>query len=387
MRFIVLFFQSIALLAAANVAFAAEPVRIGVSLGLTGKYAELGLMHERAYLLWENEINGRGGLLGRPVAMVIRNDESDPAKAAAIYRDLIARQNVDFVFGPYSSEITSMIAPIVEKHGYPTLLPGACADELWGRGYRYLFGVLIPCSRYAVGMLILAFDEGLRTVAILHADDPFSDSVAAGVRKWAPKLELKIVTDLRFAKGKEDLTEEARRLRDAGAELLIVAGHFNEAVNARRALSTIGWMPRAYFATIGPALPRWKDVMGPLAEGAFAASIWEPSLKDPSSRSFLEKFRTGNNGLDPSYHAATAYAAGEILEKAVTRAKSLDREAVREALSKLDFYTVIGRYKVDRTGMQVRQQPVVIQWRDGLKEIVWPDDVRTSRPTFGPANK
>ena len=106
MRSIFLFIQSIALLAAANVAFAAEPVRIGVSLGLTGKYAELGLMHMRAYALWAEEVNKRGGLLGRPVEMVIVDDGSNPANAVEIYRDQISVQRVDHVFGPYSSEIT-----------------------------------------------------------------------------------------------------------------------------------------------------------------------------------------------------------------------------------------------------------------------------------------
>jgi branched-chain amino acid transport system substrate-binding protein len=385
MRSKILFIQLIALLAAANVVFAAEPVRIGVSLGLTGKYKELAEMHKRAYRLWENEVNKRGGLLGRSVVMVIRDDESDPAKAAVIYRDLITGQKVDLVFGPYSSEITLAVAPIVEQHGYPTLLPGACADELWEQGYENLFGILPPCSRYPLGILRLAPEGGLRTVAILHADDPFSESVAAGVRRWAPSLKLKIDPDLRFPKGKKNLTGEAEKVRTAGAELLIVAGHFNEAVNVRRALDAIGWLPQAFFATIGPAHPSWGATMGQLAEGAFATSIWEPhkSVHYPRSQAFAAAFRERYK-IDPSYHAATAYCVGQLLVAAVQLTKSLERGPLRDALSLLDTYCVIGRYKVDRTGRQVKRLPLIVQWQGGQKEIVWPEEVSSAEPIFGP---
>ena len=373
----------LALLVAANVAFAAEPARIGVSLGLTGKYAELGLMQKRAYLLWENEINARGGLLGRPVELVIVDDGSEPAEAAAIYRDLIAGQKVDLVFGPYSSALTAVVAPVVEKYGYPMLAAGASADKIWRQGYRNVLGMWTPASRYSRGMLELAYLEGLRRLAILNADDAFSRAIASGTRKWAARLRLETVFDVEFAKGTADLSDQVRQARDSGAELVIVAGHFNEAVNARRAMDAVGWIPRAFFATVGPALPEWGAAMGRLADGAFTTSIWEPheSVTYPRSREFADKFYK-RYGVEPSYHAATAYAAGQILEAAAARARSLKRDAIRAALFDLDTYSVIGRYAVDHTGMQVKRLEMIVQWRHGRKEIVWPDVVRSAKARF-----
>jgi ABC-type branched-subunit amino acid transport system substrate-binding protein len=112
---------------------AADPVRIGLSLALSGQYYELGTMHERAYYLWQNEINEKGGLLGRPVEIIIEDDESDPEKAREIYRKLIFEDKVDLVFGPYSSRITAAVLPIVDEAGYPLLAAGASSDRLWQR--------------------------------------------------------------------------------------------------------------------------------------------------------------------------------------------------------------------------------------------------------------
>ncbi len=143
-------------------------------------------------------------------------------------------------------------------------------------------------------------------------------------------------------------------------------------------------MPRAFFATVGPALPEWRDVMGDNAEGAFTTSHWEPheSITYPRSRDFTSAFRQ-RYGVDPSYHAATAFAAGQIMEAALAQALNLDREAVRGALFDLDTYSVIGRFAVDHTGMQVKRLDVILQWRNGRKEIVWPEEVRSAEPVFG----
>ena len=100
--------------------------------------------------------------------MVIRDDHSDPAMAARIYREFVSGNEVDHVFGPYSSELTAAVAPIVDAAGYPMLAAGAAADEIWRQGYRNVLGMLTPASRYSQGMLQLAHEAGLSTIAILH---------------------------------------------------------------------------------------------------------------------------------------------------------------------------------------------------------------------------
>ena len=343
-------------------------------------------MQKRAYELWRDEVNARGGIMGRAVELVIRDDNGDAELAQRIYKEFIAAGSVDHIFAPYSSQLTAAVAPIADAAGFPMLAAGAAADDIWRQGYHNIFGILTPASRYTQGMLRLAHEAGLTTVAILHSDDPFSEEIANGTRKWAPYLKLKVLMDVGFSRDTTDLTDVVRQARDSDAELLVVAGYLKEAVHAREALTKLGWVPPAFFATIGPALSNWKDMFGSSADHTFATSLWESndSFSYPQSKEFAAAFDS-RYGMEASYQAAAAYAAGQILEAAIGSLKSIDRDDVRAAFFDLDTYTVLGRFAVDRTGMQVKRLDMIIQWQNGRKEIVWPDAIHTSSPIFGKA--
>ncbi|MFN3396374.1 MAG: ABC transporter substrate-binding protein [Thermodesulfovibrionales bacterium] len=124
----------------------AAPLRIGLTLGLTGKYAEMSEMQKKGFELWVSEVNKKGGLLGREIKLIIYDDKSDPTVAKGLYEAMIDNEGVDLIFAPYSSEITEAVAPIAERHGYPMIVSGASADRIWQRGYRYIFGLytLLP---------------------------------------------------------------------------------------------------------------------------------------------------------------------------------------------------------------------------------------------------
>jgi branched-chain amino acid transport system substrate-binding protein len=376
-----LFLSGVLVFIAIASAPAAEPIRIGLTLGLTGKYAALGDMQQRAYRLWQRDVNAKGGLLGRAVEIVIIDDESTPAKARELYKRFIAKDRVDIVLGPYSSGITLAVAPIVDKAGYPMVTGGAAADKIWQQGYKNIFGVFTPASRYTIGMLNLAVIHDLTTIAIVYADDAFSVSVAQGARKWGSRLGLKVVMFEKFGKGRHDLTDLAAMAKASKPALVIVAGHFDESVDMRRALKTVDWYPKAYFATIGPVLAKFRETLGADADLTFSSTLWEPRLKFSQSLTFLAKFRALYQ-IEPSYQAANAYAAGQILEAAVALAGSLNRDKIRQAMSKLETYTILGRYKADPTGMNSKHFPLTVQWQKGKKEIVWPPEVQTAEPAL-----
>jgi branched-chain amino acid transport system substrate-binding protein len=360
---------------------APPPLRIGVSLGLTGTYAQLGRLQSHAYHLWQKDINDRGGILGRQVQVIVVDDRSDPEVAKTIYQGFIERDHLDFVFGPYSSAITGAIVPIVEQRGYPTLSAGANADDLWAHGYQNLFGVHVGASRYAIGFLAVLAEAGIQRIAIVSADDGFSVQAAAGMRRWAPHYGLRVVSSSSQRKDHPDMVQAAKAARAAEAQAILVAGHFNESVAMRRALREIGWSPSAYYATIGPALEKYGVELGADAEATFSTSLWEPreDLGFTGAASFLHRF-IGTYGETPSYQAAAAYAAGQILEQAILKAGTTDRAAVRQALFQLDAETIIGRFAVDRTGMQIKRFPLIIQWRGPHREIVWPPEARATSP-------
>ena len=214
------FLVTLALICVSARVLASDPIRIGVSLGLTGQYQQFAIMQKRAYELWRDDTNARGGITGHPVELVIRDDRSDPAAAEEIYRDFVTGGSVDDIFAPYSSQLTAAVAPIADEAGFPMLAAGAASDEIWQQGYHNVFGIIPPASRYTQGMLRLAHEAGLTTIAIIHANDWFSRGVAEGTRKWAPFLKLKVVVDVAISGAKADLTDGIRRARDARVDLL-----------------------------------------------------------------------------------------------------------------------------------------------------------------------
>jgi len=367
-----------------SMAIAGETLRIGLSLDQSGPYRELALMHRRAYELWRDELNQHGGILGRPVELTFADDEGSADRAADIYDDLVNRKHVDLVLAPYSSELTAKVAPIVDRAGYPLLAAGASSDKIWQQGYTHVFGMMATASRYSQGMLRLAVKGGLSTVAIISAPDQFSQQAGEGTAKWARYVKLKVVHEESLTTKGADMIEAMRSARAKHADLVVVAGHLDDAIAARKALADIGWQPRAFYATIGPALPIWSRDVGELAEGTFSTSLWEPLNSDdfPGASDFAQRFRA-RYGVEPSYQAATAYAAGQILVQAITAAGGIDRGKIREALSKLDTYSIQGRFAVDHTGMQVKRIEMIIQWQKGRKEIVWPPELRTAGVIFG----
>lgn len=362
---------------------AETPVKVGLSLGLTGRYQEMGQMQQMEFRLWGAQVNQRGGLLGRPLQLIIYDDHSDRDTAVRLYSKLINEDHVDFVFGPYSSGLTEAILPITAKLGYPVLASGASSDKLWEQGYTHLFGIYITASRYTVGFLEMAAMNGLTKVAIASADDPFSAYIAKGAGEWAHNFGLQVVIYRQFAKGSADFSNFVQQAQREGAEMVVMCGHYDEAVNMRLALKKSAWMPKAFYASVGPALPRYYQELQGDAELVFSSSQWEPRVVyQPNDKAvFLEPFLK-QYGVLPSYQAATAFAAGQILELAIQRAGSMDRRKVRDVLAKMDAVSIIGRYAVDGTGRQVKHFPITTQWQHGKNEIVWPKDLATATPMF-----
>ena len=362
--------------------YATEVLHVGAALSLTGEYSEFGSMAEKAYRLWERDVNRKGGILGKPVKVTIFDDKSDPQLAKELYQSLIVHYLVDLVLGPYSSEITSAVTSVTEHHRFPLLASGAAADSLWRADHKYLFGIFVTSKKYTVGFLELLAVSGINRIAIVAGNDLFSRDIEAATRKWANRFQLEVVFSERYRSGSAGIEESIRAAQRSGAEALMVAGHFHDSVDARRALKKIGWNPKAFYATNGPALDRYAEaVSARYANGTFTTSQWEAVFPYPGAREFALSFYE-THGMAPSFHAASAYAAGQILEAAIRKTKSFDREKIRKALYDLDTITIIGRYGVEPNGKQVRHFTTTVQWQNGKRETVAPTELTTANPLW-----
>ena len=372
---------SIAMFVFQTPCMAEKPIKIGVSLGLTGRFAVMSDALNKGFKLWEQNVNNENGILGRPVRLIVKDDQSDPGRAVTIYQELIKKERVDFLFAPYSSLITAAVLPVAEKNDMPLLIAGAAADSLWEKGYRNAIGIYTSASKFALGFLELIVLNDLDRITVVYADDPFSVDLAQSAKKWAKRFGLNIVAFERFKKGTLNLEPLAVKAKENNSQVLMVCGHMNEAVNMSKALKKIGWRPKAFYASVGPALQGFYDRCGLDAESVFGTSLWEPRANYPGAQKFNQQF-IETYGETPGYHAGLAYAAGQVLKKAVGEAGSINKEKVRDALFHLDTMTIIGRFGVDKTGKQIRQQTFIIQWQNGRKELVWPNQIKTAKPVF-----
>jgi branched-chain amino acid transport system substrate-binding protein len=327
------------------------------------------------------DVNRRGGILGRPVELVLYDDTSDPQTAVVLYRRLMIEDRVDLLFTPYSSDITEAILQMTAVQGYPLIVSGASADRIWEQGYEHIFGLFIPASRFSFGFFEMLVRNKIDRIAVFQGQSSFSQDLAAGARRWADRFGLTVVHTEPFPRGLADYSEQAQKARDAGAQVVFLASYLEEAIRMRRAFTAIGWTPRAYYVPVGPGTGEYRTALGKDADGVFSTSQWEVFARSQGGPrdSFSEAFVRAY-GREPSYFAATAYASGQIYETAIRKAGSLDRQVIRSVLSTMDATSIIGRYGVDRTGVQIKNINLIIQLQNGRKEVVWPSEYSSAAP-------
>jgi branched-chain amino acid transport system substrate-binding protein len=184
------------LLGLVDAARAAQPLRVGASLSITGKqYSVQGNYCREGYLLCQKHVNARGGVAGRPIEFVIYDDASDEKTAAELYEKLITLDldKVDAVLGPYGSAITEAVADVAEKHRKLMIAANAATSSIWEKGRRYLIMVLAPIDSASVGVLDLAARNGLKRVAIINQDALLPKAVAKGAAGIARQKSLEVV--------------------------------------------------------------------------------------------------------------------------------------------------------------------------------------------------
>lgn len=361
------------LLLAPLVTAADGPIRVGTTQSLSGRFAEEGRAQLEGLRLWVEDLNARGQLLGRPVELVYHDDGSDPAKAAALYRQLIGEQRVDLLIGPYSSALTLSATEVAESADFPILTTAASAERIWRRGFRNVFGIDVPASSYMDIAVAEAAARGARRAALFYAEGRFGQSVAEGVRREADRLGLELVLDRSYAPEQADFASLATALlaREDDIDVAFGATYLADAVALVGAFGPEGLAVDMLALTVGPALTDFGSRLGGGAEGIVGVTQWLPTVRLPKAQDFSYRYRQ-RYGHAPGVHAAIGYSAGQVVEAAVRLAGSTDRDALREQLRTLRFRSLMGHYQVDDSGRQVGKRNYLLQWQDGRRRLVAP---------------
>jgi len=359
-----------------------EALRMGATVSLEGKYTETSFMIRNAYKLWVEQVNKRGGLLGRPVKLILYDDKSNKDRVRPLYEKLITQDRVDLVLAPYGTPLTLVASEVTERHGYVMVACAAAGEQIWERGYRYVFGMHALSKRYFIGYLDLVARNGIESMAILFEKTPFNITAARGAQQWADRFGLRVDINQGF-ESPQEFPGLVQQLKAKNVGGLVFSAYPPECYTFIGLMEKAGYRPQTMAFSIAPALPGFHRRVGTYADGIFGPSQWEADkrIPFPGTVNFIDAF-IRVSGKVPSYHAGGAYGSCQILEKVIIRTRSFDHENIMNAIHTLDTVTVTGRFKVDHAGRQIGHNPIIIQWQNGKKEIVYPAQMMTSQPQF-----
>ncbi len=378
-----------------------EPIKIGLSLALTGAGAAPSKVINTALDIWRDDVNAKGGLLGRPVQLVILDDQSTPANVPNIYTKLITVDKVDLLLGPYGTNFVAPAMPAIIQNKKMTISFTAIGINDKFHYDKYFSMVSVGpegVNAFSTGFFDLAAQQNPKpqTVAILAADAEFAQSAAQGARDQIKKHGFKLVYDQSYPPSTTDFAPVMRAVQAANADIVYIGAYPPDNVGIIRAANEIGLTPKMFGgAMIGMLVTPIKVQLGPLANGIIVGENFAAAMapKIPGASDFLQRYnaKAAAAGIDPLGFAwgPFAYSAGQTLAQAVTETKSLDHDKLAEYLHKASFKTVAGDFSFAKDGEWSKSRAVwtqvqnaepnnVEQFRTGKAlPVVWPPEWKT----------
>lgn len=353
----------------------AEAIKIGFAMSLTGPNAGAGKMFLVGRELWKDEVNTKGGLLGRPVQFVYYDDQSTPSLVPGIYAKLLDVDKVDLVVSPFGTNQIAPAMPVVmQKYmTFMALFGTGVNDEFkYDRYFQILPNGPEGNRSLSTGFIesAMTMDPVPRSVAIAGEDTEFGHNILAGARANIAKLDLKIVYDNTFPPNTVDHTPIVRAIQAANPEIVFVASYATGSVGMVRAVNEVGFKPRMFGgAMIGLQFTPVKAQLGPLLNGLVINENYvpEPTMDFPGVGDVLKRYqqRAAAAGTDPlGFWSPFSYAEMQILGRAVEAVGSIDQRKLADYMRNTPFKTVVGEVKFGPLGEWEKSRILYVQYQN-----------------------
>jgi branched-chain amino acid transport system substrate-binding protein len=387
-------------------AHAADPVKVGVSLSVTGGVASNGKQILMALELWRDDVNATGGLLGRPVEIVYYDDQSSPSNVPALYTKLITVDKVDLLLGPYATNMVAPAMPVIMQNNKTTISFLAIGIN---RHFNYpKYFSMVPVGPKGPG----AFSDGFfelaaaqspkpQTVAIVSADAEFAKTTADAARDNAKAAGFTVVYDRSYPPATTDFLPVVRAVQAASPDIVFVAAYPPDTVGIIRAANEINLVPKMFGgAMIGMLVTPIKVQLGPLANGLVIGEsfVRAPPFEFPGVADLFKRYQAKavGQGVDPLGHGFVpfGYAAGQVLAKAVEETKSTDHDKLAAYIRSNAFKTVVGDVAFGKDGEWAKSRQLFTQFqnvapndleqfRAGSKQVIlWPAEYKTGNMIY-----
>lgn len=360
---------------AADTSTGAQPIKVGCSLAMTGGVAANGKQMLLALEIWRDDVNARGGLLGRPVALDCYDDQSNPAMVPGIYTKLIDVDHVDLLVGPYATNLVAPALPVVMQHNMvivSILALDVNAEFQYPRYFSSFSSGPEPKIAYSKGYFDLAAAQNPKpkTVAIIAADAEFAKNASDGARQNAKASGFTVVYDKTYPPSTTDFLPIMRAVQAANADIVYVAGYNPDTIGIIRAASEVRLKTKMFGGgMVGLLSTTGKTQLGPLINGIVNSELFlpAPTFVFPGTKEFLAKYqeKAPGFGVDPLGYAFApfAYAAGQFLEQAVEGTKSLDQGKLADYMHHHSFKTILGEVAFGPKGEWTASRIVFTQFQ------------------------
>ena len=400
--------------------YAANTIKIGASMPLTGMFAVPGSKHLEGYKMCVDMINQNGGWLGKKVILLGIDNRSDTETAISQYERFINVDKVDLVFGTFSSKLTFPTSTILAKYNYTLPIPSGGALRIYRRGFKNLFYFQSnPAEYYGKQLLGVVQDRASAgdqptSVALVHADDFFANSIANGllgnkvklpgsgklVEDMAPgyiaQAGMKLVYHEQWPEeGFSDWLTLANSIKNSGAEMVIgMMASPEEAVQLTRALKTVRHNPKHLMLTQGTQ-SEFLEGLGDATEGIMIYSAWHKDApfqgtlagKRMNNSDFVAKYKAMNGKL-PDEDVAITFALCQGIDQAVNATRTVDNNRIMAWLhtrsSRNPVKTILGDYYWDATGLPINKQALIVQWQGRELKFIYPTNEFQASPIVSP---
>lgn len=362
-----------------------DSTRIGVITSLTGSQAAFGAAHKNGYLIALDEINAKGGVLGKKVVLDFYDDESKPDQAVQGVSKLFDQDHVPVILGSYSSESTKAIVPSVIQRQVPLMIPTATADNVMDSKSPWVFRICAGAGEYArTTVEFLKSSDAPKTMAIVYENTNFGQSNMRAMSEAAKAAGITLVAVEPYEAKSPDYKAVLQRVKQANPDVIYFCSYLLDAGTLMRQAQEVDLNPK-YFTSAGTGFaaaefPTPKGA-GKNAEYTFSVSQWLPESRWPGAKEFDAEYvrRTKSH---PAYHAIEAYEALQVVAQAINGARTLDRATIHEAIRNLDLRsTPFGPIKFDASG-QNRHPVMITQVLGGRYHIVYPADAADTKPVI-----
>ena len=375
-------------------------VKIGVLVPMSGPLSTMGENLKMAFEYALKEINEGGGiksLNGAKIEFVYGDHQGDPKVAASEVERLIMKEKVAAILGTFPSSVSYTATEVAERYKVPFLEPVAVMDQITERGFKYVFRLIHPASLWGQSQINFIKDmrdkknQPIKTIALVYENTDQGQSTAKAWRQFGPGAGLQIVLDEAYPRDQSDFTPLMLKIKDAKPDVILMVTYISDAILLQKGFKEHKIEPIAFIgSSSGHSDPSFVRQVGPLAEYLFDLTEWSSDLKHtPLVKTVADGYQAWNKDKRPmNGGAAYCYAGVWVLKDALERAASVSPDAIRNALATTNISegpaTILPFKPIqfDEKGQAKNTTVIMIQYRDGKRQTVWPDAVKAVDPVI-----